>query len=148
MDNAVLVTGGAGYIGSFTVKRLLEDGRKVIVLDDYSTGHSEAISLFSKVYGTEQFAIEEATLLDRERLERIFNKNTIIGIIDFAAKSLVEESQNQPKEYFENNVIGFCNLVMAANGIPIVKSSTAATYGEPEKNDIPLTEDYQEKVIK
>ncbi len=148
MDNAVLVTGGAGYIGSFTVKRLLEDGRKVIVLDDYSTGHSEVISLFSKVYGTEQFAFEEATLLDRERLERIFNKNAIIGIIDFAAKSLVEESQNQPQEYFENNVIGFYNLVMAANGIPIVKSSTAATYGEPEKNDIPLTEDYQERVIK
>ena len=148
MDDAILVTGGAGYIGSHTVKRLLEDGKKVIVIDDFSTGHREVMSLFSRVYGQSQFTFEEAGLFDGEMLKRIFAENSIIGIIDFAAKSLVEESQNKPQEYFENSVVGFRNLLMAANGIPVVKSSTAATYGNPDRKDISLTEDYQEKVVK
>ena len=148
MDDAILVTGGAGYIGSHTVKKLLEDGKKVIVIDDFSTCHREVMSFFSRVYGQLQFTFEEAGLLDNERLSKIFTENSIIGIIDFAAKSLVEESQNKPQEYFKNNVIGFRNLLNAANGIPVVKSSTSATYGNPDMKDIPLTEDYQEKIVK
>ena len=63
MEDAILVTGGAGYIGSHTVRRVLEDGRKVVVLDDLSTGHREVMTLFAQVYGPDRFCFEEASLL-------------------------------------------------------------------------------------
>jgi len=147
MEDAILVTGGAGYIGCHSVRRLLEEGRNVIVLDVLSTGHREVISLFSRVYGPEQFCFEQIDLLDMDSLLEFFQRHEILGIIDFAARSLVGESQEKPQMYFENNVVAFRNLVVASKMIPIVKSSTAATYGNPDDKDIPLVETYQEDCV-
>ena len=145
--DAVLVTGGVGYVGSHTVRRLLEDHRRVVVLDDLSTGHREVVTLFERVYGPEQFCFEHVNLLDRSALASVFEGHDFCGIIDFAARTLVGESQDEPYRYFENNVIAFQNLLDMGKGLPIVKSSTAATYGEPRAEHIPLKENYQREWI-
>jgi len=147
MKDTILITGGAGYIGSHTVRRLLEYGRRVVVLDVLSTGHQEVMSLFQRVYGPELFCFEAVNLLDADAVQGVFSRHEILGIIDFAAKSLVGESQEKPRMYFDNNVLAFRNLVVASNRIPIVKSSTAATYGNPADKDIPLVETYQETCV-
>lgn len=147
MTDAILITGGAGYIGSHTARRLLEDNRRVVVLDDLSTGHKEVLTLFERVYGPEQFCFENVSLLDSDALVSVFDRHIFSGIIDFAAKSLVGESQEKPRFYFENNVLAFRNLVAASGDIPIVKSSTAATYGEPASDYMPLGEGYQEHIL-
>ncbi|MBM3213134.1 galactose-1-phosphate uridylyltransferase, partial [Candidatus Poribacteria bacterium] len=147
MKNAIMVTGGAGYVGSHIVRRLLEDGRRVVVIDNLSTGHQEVISLFSNVYGPDQFCFEKVDLLCEEDINKAFRKHEIIGIIDFAAKILVPESQDKPRLYFDNNVLAFLNLITLSSSIPIVKSSTAAAYGEPKEKDIPLVETYQKACI-
>jgi len=143
MTDAILITGGAGYIGSHTARRLLEDNRRVVILDDLSTGHREVLTLFERVYGPGQFCFEKVSLLDLPALSEVFNRHSFLGIIDFAAKSLVGESQEKPRFYFDNNVIAFRNLIAVSGDVPIVKSSTAATYGEPASEHIPLKEDYQ-----
>jgi len=147
MTDAVLITGGAGYIGSHTARRLLEDNRRVVVLDNLSTGHREVLTLFERVYGPDQFCFEHVDLLEKPALNSVFQRHSFSGIIDFAAKSLVGESQEQPKFYFDNNVIAFLNLVAASADLPIVKSSTAATYGQPDAGDVPLKEDYQDRIL-
>lgn len=147
MMDAVLVTGGAGYVGSHAVRRLLEDHRRVVVLDDLSTGHREVVTLFERVYGPEQFCFEHVNLLDSRALVSVFERHNFCGIIDFAARTLVGESQDDPYRYFENNVIAFQNLLDVGKGVPIVKSSTAATYGEPRAEHIPLKENYQQNWI-
>ena len=147
MVDAVLVTGGAGYVGSHAVRRLLEGHRRVVVLDDLSTGHREVVTLFERVYGPEQFSFEHVNLLDRSALASVFDRHDFCGIIDFAARTLVGESQEVPYRYFENNVIAFQNLLYMGKGLPIVKSSTAATYGDPSAEHIPLKENYQQKWI-
>lgn len=147
MVDAVLVTGGAGYVGSHAVRRLLEDHHRVVVLDDLSTGHREVVTLFERVYGPEQFCFEHVSLLDRSALTSVFDGHNFCGIIDFAARTLVGESQDEPYRYFENNVIAFQNLLAVGKGLPIVKSSTAATYGEPHAEHIPLKENYQREWV-
>ena len=145
MRQAVLVTGGAGYIGSHTVRRLLEHGRRVIVCDDLSTGHREPVGLFSHVYGPDRFLFAEASLLDADALHELFAEHDIAGVIDFAARSIVPESQREPRLYFEQNVVAFGNLLAACDGVPVVKSSTASTYGDPDQDAFPLREDYQQR---
>ena len=145
--SAVLVTGGAGYVGSHTVELLLESDRRVVVLDDLSTGHKEVVNLFERLYGSDLFAFEQVDLRDAAEVSRVFDTHTPTGVIDFAARSLVGESQEQPRAYFDTNVVGFRNLVSTGMGIPIVKSTTAATYGDPNGDDLPLTEDFQDKVL-
>lgn len=129
---AVLVTGGAGYIGSHTVAALLDRGEEVIVLDNLYQGHKEAL-LGGKLY--------EGDLRDEALLDRIFSENEIDGVIHFAANSLVGESMTNPGKYYHNNVYGTLVLLEAmkkAGVSRIVFSSTAATYGEPEK--VPIDE--------
>ena len=129
---AILVTGGAGYIGSHTVAALLERGEEVVVLDNLQTGHREAL-LGGKLY--------EGDLRDKEILAKLFAENSIDAVIHFAANSLVGESMKDPVKYYDNNVFGtLCLLeaMNAANVRRIVFSSTAATYGEPEK--VPIEE--------
>ena len=147
MAHAVLVTGGAGYIGSHVVRRLLEDHRRVVVLDDLSTGNREVVTLFEQVYGPEQFCFEHVSLLDRDALACVFERHEFCGIIHFAAKILVGESQSTPRLYFDHNVVAFQNLLDIASGLPLVKSSTAAIYGEPRAEHLPLKEDYPQQWI-
>lgn len=129
---AILVTGGAGYIGSHTVADLLERGEEVVVIDNLLTGHREAL-----LGGT----LYEGDLRDKELLARIFAENDITAVIHFAASSLVGESMQNPFKYYDNNVYGAMCLLDAmqqADVKKIVFSSTAATYGEPEK--VPIEE--------
>lgn len=129
---AILVTGGAGYIGSHTVVELLNHGEEVIIIDNLQTGHERAIT-----GGT----FYNGDLHDREFLDRVFNSHEIEAVIHFAASSLVGESVQKPLAYYENNLIASHTLVSAMvdhNINKIVFSSTAATYGEPKQ--IPIQE--------
>lgn len=130
---AILVCGGAGYIGSHTVARLLEKGKEVIVFDNLQKGHREAVP--------ESVKLCVGDLRDKDALEKVFSENKIDAIIDFAADSLVGESVTEPLKYYNNNMYGTMCLLekMKEHGIKyIVFSSTAATYGEPES--IPIME--------
>ncbi|WP_025692776.1 UDP-glucose 4-epimerase GalE [Paenibacillus zanthoxyli] len=129
---AILVTGGAGYIGSHTVAELLDLGEEVVVLDNLVTGHRESL-LGGKLY--------VGDLRDKELLAKLFAENEIEAVIHFAASSLVGESMKDPVKYYDNNVYGTQCLLegMQKAGVnKIVFSSTAATYGEPEK--VPIEE--------
>lgn len=129
---AILVTGGAGYIGSHTVAALLERGEEVVVLDNLQTGHRGAL-LGGKLY--------EGDLRDKELLAKCFAENDIDAVIHFAANSLVGESMQKPVKYYDNNVYGTLCLLEAMDAADvrrIVFSSTAATYGEPER--VPIQE--------
>lgn len=130
---AILVCGGAGYIGSHMVAELLENGKEVVILDSLVKGHKDAL-LGGKLY--------VGDLRDKEILNKVFSENNIEAVIDFAAFSLVGESMTEPLKYFNNNVWGTISLLEAMqehNCKYIVFSSTAATYGEPDA--IPIKED-------
>ena len=129
---AVLVTGGAGYIGSHTVAELLRQGEEVITLDNLEKGHKEAV-LGGKFV--------QADLRSIEQVREVFRENNIEAVIHFAAYIEVGESVADPLKYYNNNVISSLNLltVMQENDVnKIVFSSTAATYGIPES--IPIKE--------
>lgn len=129
---AILVTGGAGYIGSHTVAELLAAGEEVVVVDSLTTGHRGAV-LGGKLY--------VGDIRDGAFLDLVFGENAIDAVIHFAANSLVGESMQNPGKYYDNNVYGTLCLLekMNANGVnKIVFSSTAATYGEPER--VPIQE--------
>ena len=129
---SILIVGGAGYIGSHTVKYFLEKNEDVIIVDNLLTGHKEAL-LTDKFYNCD--------IRDKEALDKVFKENNIEAVIHFAANSLVGESMVKPYEYYHNNVYGMMCLldVMKDNNVDkIVFSSTAATYGEPK--NIPIME--------
>lgn len=136
----ILVTGGAGYIGSHMALKLLENNEKVVVFDNFSTGHIETIETLMKE-GKDNFEFFEGDLLNLNDLNALFKGRNIEAVIHFAAFSLVEESTKNPAKYYKNNVTGSINLLDAIhkyNVNKIVFSSTAATYGEPE--EIPIKE--------
>ncbi|HMM21706.1 MAG TPA: UDP-glucose 4-epimerase GalE [Selenomonadales bacterium] len=129
----VLVTGGAGYIGSHTVRMLEKAGHRAIVYDDLSKGHRAAVKNSVFVQGS---------LFDSRLLAETIRRHAIDAVIHFAAFSCVGESMEKPQEYYHNNVEGSLNLfeAMVAEGVgTLVFSSTAAVYGEPETT--PITED-------
>ena len=129
---SILIVGGAGYIGSHTVKYFLEQNEDVIIVDSLLTGHKEAL-LVNEFY--------KIDIRDKEKLDKVFKENNIEAVIHFAANSLVGESMVKPYEYYHNNVYGMMVLldVMKENNVDkIVFSSTAATYGEPK--NIPIME--------
>jgi UDP-glucose 4-epimerase len=129
----LLVTGGAGYIGSVVAHQLLEEGNEVVVLDDLSKGHEKALPVGVR------FA--RGDLLDAERTRDSLAEG-FDGVLHFAALSLVSESVEQPERYYRNNVCGTLNLLEAMReaGVErLVFSSTAAVYGEPEEVPIPET---------
>ena len=131
---AVLVTGGAGYIGSHTVCELIGQGYDVAVADDLSTGHIEAVHEKARFYNGD--------IRDKAFLSELFRKEAVDGVIHFAASSLVGESMVDPLKYYNNNMYGTMVLLetMAGNGIDkIVFSSSAAVYGEPES--VPIREE-------
>lgn len=131
---SILVTGGAGYIGSHAVYQLIDQGLDVVIVDNLQTGHRGAIHPKAKFY--------EGDLRDRDFMREVFRKESIEGVIHFAANSLVGESMEKPLQYYDNNVYGTQILLesMIDAGVKyIVFSSTAATYGEPES--VPITEE-------
>ena len=130
---AILVLGGAGYIGSHTVYELIDNGADVVVADNLQTGHLQALHPKARFY--------EGDIRDKAFLDNLFKKEKIDAVIHFAANSLVGESMVEPLKYYDNNLYGTMVLLksMVENGIDkIVFSSTAATYGEPES--IPILE--------
>ena len=131
---AILVCGGAGYIGSHAVHALVEKGEQVAIVDNLQTGHRGALNPAAKFY--------EGDIRDAAVLDKIFTENKIEAVIHFAANSLVGESMEKPLLYFNNNVYGMQVLLeaMVRHGVDkIVFSSTAATYGEPKR--VPIHED-------
>lgn len=130
---AVLVCGGAGYIGSHAVADLLAKGEEVVVVDSLQTGHIDAVTKGASLY--------IGDMRDVTFLESVFENNSINAVIHFAANSLVGESVEDPIKYYDNNVFGTLSLlkVMKKYGVnKIVFSSTAATYGEPV--NVPILE--------
>lgn len=131
---SILVTGGAGYIGSVTVELLTKKGESVVILDDLARGHRSALSAGMPFY--------HGKVGDRALVERIAKEHKIDSCIHFAALAYVGESVEKPAMYFENNVeqgVAFIGSLVKAGIQKIVFSSTAATYGEPKR--IPIEED-------
>jgi len=130
----VMVTGGAGYIGSVVTEELVRDGHGVVVYDNLQKGHRQA------VVAPAQFV--HADLADKAKLEETLSAHRIEAVIHMAADSLVGESCEQPAKYYRNNVVAGLTLLeaMRETGVgQLVFSSTAATYGEPEKQPIEET---------
>ncbi len=133
---SILVLGGAGYIGSHAVDQLINKGYEVIVVDNLLTGHKAAVHPDARFY--------EGDIRDKTFLKSVFEKETIEGVLHFAASSLVGESVEKPLKYFNNNVYGMQVLLEVMHEFDvknIVFSSTAATYGEPK--EFPITESTQ-----
>ena len=130
---AILVTGGAGYIGSVTVELLQAKGERVVVLDDLVRGHRQAIGAGVPFY--------QGRVGDRALLARIAAEHELESCVHFAALAYVGESVQEPSKYFENNVeqgIAFLGALVKAGVRRVVFSSTCATYGEPEQ--VPISE--------
>lgn len=137
---SILVTGGAGYIGSHAVKGLLDKGYEVVVIDNLETGYKAALDQRATFY--------QGDIRDLVFLEDMFDKEDITGVIHFAANSLVGESMTNPLKYFNNNVHGTEVLLRAMVNQSvkhIVFSSTAATYGEPVR--VPIDENHPTQPI-
>ena len=131
---AVLVTGGAGYIGSVATEGLLAAGEEVLVLDSLVTGHRAAVAPGARLV--------EGDIRDEALLARLFSEHPIDTVMHFAAFSLVGESVREPALYFENNVEGAHTVLKAMHAARVprfILSSTAAVYGDPER--VPITED-------
>lgn len=132
---AILVTGGAGYIGSHAVVGLIDKGYDVVVIDNLQTGYKEAIN--------EKAVFYQGDIRDLDFVNSVLEKEDIQGVLHFAANSLVGESMTKPIAYYDNNVYGTQKLVEALTNNQvnaIVFSSTAATYGEPVQ--IPIDESH------
>lgn len=141
----ILVTGGAGYIGSHTVVKLIEEGYRVLIFDNLSTGHVETVETL-KTLGDVEFV--KGDLRNFEDINTVFEKYNIEAVVHFAAFSLVGESVTNPAKYYRNNSFGTLNLLesMVNNGVKkIVFSSTCATYGEPEYT--PIDENHPQNPI-
>jgi UDP-glucose-4-epimerase GalE len=140
-DQAILVVGGAGYIGSHTVRQLVNGGKKVVVLDNLVYGHPEAIVDESVVF-------IEGDLGDRAVLDTLFTTHDIGAVMHFAAYAYVGESVTEPAKYYQNNLAAPLVLLdaMRAHGVNIfIFSSTCATYGNPEY--VPLDENHPQNPI-
>ena len=145
MSKQILVTGGAGYIGSHCVLALIKQGYKVVIFDNFSTGHKTTAETLMQ-YG--DVSLYEGDLLEYTSLNEVFKSFDIDAVIHFAAFSQVAESVKNPQKYYINNVCGTVNLLksMLENGVKkIVFSSTAATYGEPRYT--PIDENHPQNPI-
>ena len=143
-ETTVLVTGGAGFIGSHTCVELLAAGYDVVILDDLSNSSPVAVERVRQIAGVgeDRCAFVEGSILDRDLLGRVFAEHDIDAIIHFAGFKAVGESVAKPLEYYWNNVAGtlvLCDVARAHGVKNIVFSSSATVYGEPEF--IPITED-------
>ena len=137
----ILVTGGAGYIGSHTCVELLNEGHDVVVVDNLSNSSLESLRRVEKITD-KKIKFYEVDILDKDKLNEVFLSETIDAVIHFAALKAVGESVEKPLDYYHNNITGTLNLceVMSDNGVKnIVFSSSATVYGDPEQVPIPET---------
>ena len=137
---SVLVTGGAGYIGSHTVVELLNENKEVIIVDNFSNSKPEMLDKIKKITNKE-FKFYELDYSDKEKMNKVFEENKIDSVIHFAGFKAVGESVEKPIEYYTNNISGTLNLldVMRKHNVKtIIFSSSATVYGDPEV--VPLTE--------
>ena len=137
---SILLTGGAGYIGSHTAVELLNKGKDLVIIDDFSNSNSKALDAIKTITGKD-FKFYEMDYKEREKLERVFEENQIEAVINFAGFKAVGESVKKPIEYYINNVSGALVLLETMkkyNCKKFIFSSSATVYGEPER--IPLTE--------
>ena len=139
---AILVTGGTGYIGSHTAIELLKNGEEIVVVDNLSNSKIEMVDKIKKLSGKD-FKFYEVDLLDREKLEKVFQENDIKEVIHFAGLKAVGESCKKPIEYYHNNITGtliLVDLMRKYNCKKIVFSSSATVYGDPAT--VPIKEDF------
>lgn len=137
----ILVTGGAGYIGTHTSVELLNAGYELVILDNFSNSKPEALENVKKITGKD-FKFYKGNMIDKDFLDKIFTENEIGAVIDFAAYKAVGESVQKPVEYYTNNVATVLSLLdrMKAHNVKkLVFSSSATVYGDPEI--VPITED-------
>ncbi len=140
MGSGILVSGGAGYIGSITVERLVEAGHRVVILDDLSKGHREAIP--------EGVPLVVGSVGDPELVESVLREHDIDSVVHFAAKSLIGESMERPGEYYETNVVFGARLLDAMEAAGVAKmvfSSSAGVYGDPES--VPISETHATRPV-
>lgn len=136
MKEKILITGGAGYIGSHVAKQLLEQGEEIIIVDNLSTGSTEILETLSLI---KPFEFIELDLKEFDKIKVLLKEKSIHTILHFAASIVVPESVQDPLKYYMNNTVNTTNLIQAAVEAHIPKfifSSTAAVYGEP--TEIPL----------
>jgi len=139
---SILVTGGAGFIGSHTVVELLENNEDVIVVDNLSNSKKEALNRVEKITG-KSLTFYKTDLLDKEGLDEVFSKHEIDSVIHFAGFKAVGESVEQPLSYYHNNITGtiyLCEVMAQHNVTDIVFSSSATVYGDPDT--VPIQEDF------
>ena len=137
----ILVTGGAGYIGTHTCVELLNKGEEVVVLDNFSNSNPQALENVKKITGKD-LKFYQGDMIDRNILEKIFTENDIEAVIDFAAYKAVGESVQKPVEYYTNNVstvLVLLDEMKKHNVKTLVFSSSATVYGDPEV--VPITEE-------
>ncbi|MCL4220213.1 MAG: UDP-glucose 4-epimerase GalE [Phycisphaerales bacterium] len=143
----ILVTGGAGYIGSHAVQRLLRDGNTVVCVDNLFRGHARAMHLLAPC---ERLVFERSDVGDGTRMERLMLDHGVDTILHFAALAYVGESVDQPLLYYENNVAAPLHLLEAADRAGVgrfIFSSSCATYGEPPADQVPIRETCPQKPI-
>ena len=140
---SVLVTGGAGYIGSHTVVELLNSGKEVVILDNFSNSKPQVLEQIRKITGKD-FKFYELDLRDKEGLNKVFEENKdITAVVHFAGLKAVGESVAKPIEYYDNNIYGTLVLleVMKSHNVKkIIFSSSATVYGDPK--EVPIKEDF------
>ena len=138
---AILLPGGAGYIGSHTAVELLKKGKEIVIVDNFSNSSPKVLEAIKKITG-KNFKFYEINYMDREKLEKVFEENDIESVINFAGYKAVGESVQKPIEYYTNNISGalvLLDTMRKYNCKKFIFSSSATVYGEPEK--IPLTEE-------
>ncbi len=139
---AILVTGGAGFIGSHTCVELLDIGEDLVIVDNFSNSNPKSLDKIKQITGKD-FKFYEIDLLDRENLEKVFEENDIESVIHFAGLKAVGESVQKPIEYYHNNITGtliLLDVMKKYNCKKIVFSSSATVYGSPKT--VPIKEDF------
>jgi len=137
----ILVTGGAGYIGSHTIVELMQSGHEVVVVDNFSNSSPVALERVSLITGCQPLLVE-ADILDRQALDEVFRDHRPDAVVHFAGLKAVGESVSEPLLYYRNNVAGtvvLCEAMAAAECRTLVFSSSATVYGDPQQ--LPIRED-------
>ena len=138
----ILVTGGAGYIGSHTVVELMQEGHEVVIVDNFYNSKPEALDNITKITGKRP-AFYEVDCCDEEAMEKVFQEHQIDGAIHFAGYKAVGESVQKPMEYYQNNLMStlvLCQLLRKYNCKNLIFSSSATVYGNP--HTVPIKEDF------